>query len=240
MEGVVVGCDANQEWLLPWWWEHYSIYNRYPVLFIDFGMTPQGIAYCQERGSYLPLGTIPLIEKPIEDSKRAIWEEHYSSALWDQRMICFKKPFALLLSPFSFSLWLDLDCQVQKSLEPMFNSLFWGADIAICKERESVQKLHQEKGFLQPHEVNYNSGVILLRKGAPVLQTWAKEVELHNDQHIFDQQALSRVLSLSNTPLIELPPLFNWSRAQGSNPEAYIQHFHGGILKQLIRNDLSF
>ena len=101
MQGIIVGCDANQEWLLPWWWEHYSAWNRYPVVFIDFGMTTEGIAFCQQRGSCLPLGPILLMEKSIRSfKKRAIWEQHYGKALWHRRMIWFKKPFALLRAPF--------------------------------------------------------------------------------------------------------------------------------------------
>jgi len=238
MQGIIVGCDANQEWLLPWWWEHYSATNKYPVVFIDFGMTEQGIAYCKERGICLPLGKIPLTERPLRSQKkRALWEEHYSKALWHRRMIWFKKPFALLASPFPLSLWLDLDCQVQKSLEPLFSCLLLGGSIALCREAEKTQQIHLEKGFIRPHEVNYNCGVIAFRKEAPILHKWTEEITLRNHLYPFDQQALSKALRQDHTALVELPSIFNWSMSQGPNSHAYIQHFHGGILKSLLQRN---
>ncbi len=126
MPGIIVGCDANQEWLLPWWWSHYSKCNTYPVVFIDFGMTSEGIVYCQQRGTCIPLGAIPLSAKPIRSlKKRTLWEQQYSPALWRQRMIWFKKPFALLISPFPFSLWLDLDCRFRSHWNPYSTAWRW-------------------------------------------------------------------------------------------------------------------
>jgi hypothetical protein len=37
---------------------------------------------------------------------------------------------------------------------------------------------------------------------------------------------------VDQTPLFELPPIFNWSMTQGSNDHAYIQHFHGGAVEE--------
>jgi hypothetical protein len=237
MEGIVVGCDANQEWLLSWWWGHYSKTNSYPVLFVDFGMTAEGIAYCQQRGTCVSLREAPFVEKQIRSlKKRTLWEQHYSAALWRCREVWFKKPFALLCSPFDLSLWLDLDCQVQKPLEPLFNCLSFGIDLALCPEPEAVQELHRKKGFIRHDEINYNCGVIAFRKRAEVLVSWTKEIKLHNDQYPAEQQVLSRVLKRDQTPFIELPIEFNWGRERGPNEHAYIQHFHGGVLKSLIKN----
>jgi hypothetical protein len=53
--GIIVGCDANQEWLLPWWWDHYCKHNSYPVAFVDFGMSEAALAWCQEKGQCISL-----------------------------------------------------------------------------------------------------------------------------------------------------------------------------------------
>jgi len=235
MQGIIVGCDANQEWLLPWWWKHYSACNDYPIVFIDFGMTAKGIAYCQQRGTCLSLNKVPFVEKIVRSrKKRALWEQRYSAAIWTHRVIYFKKPFALLQTPFACSLWIDLDCQVLKSLEPLFNCLWLGADIALCRESEEIQDLHRKKGLIRIKEVNYNCGVIAFRKDASILHRWVQEIEQRNDRYAFEQHALAKALLLDQTPVFELSPIFNWSMAQGSNDHAYIQHFHGGLLKSLI------
>ena len=40
-KGIIVASDMQQEWLLPWWWEHYTRFNSFPVAFIDFGMSKE-------------------------------------------------------------------------------------------------------------------------------------------------------------------------------------------------------
>ena len=54
-DGVIVGSDANHEWLLVWWWENYSRFNSLPVAFVDFGMSPESRKWCQERGLIVDL-----------------------------------------------------------------------------------------------------------------------------------------------------------------------------------------
>ena len=46
-DGVIVGSDYSQEWLLPWWWENYTKHNRYPVTFVDFGLSQEPIELCR-------------------------------------------------------------------------------------------------------------------------------------------------------------------------------------------------
>lgn len=238
IQGILAGCDRNQEWLLPWWWKHYSQHNSYPVAFMDFGMTEEGKAWCRQKGLYLPfLAKARILGKShVPPSKQAIWENHYGRTIWSRRRIWFKKPFALLESPFPFTIWLDLDIQVRKSLEPLFSCLFLGAEIAVKKESESLQLLHKQKGFILADEVNYDCGLIAYRNDAPILRHWTDEITHHNQEHVFDQQALSRALAKHPTVLFELPDTCNWSAANGPNPKALLYHFHGGALKQMIKN----
>lgn len=236
--GIITGCDKNQEWLLPWWWKHYIAHNSYPVAFIDFGMSEKGKAWCRKKGIYLPL--LPTKahitgKNHLSLEKRLLWEGHYGEKIWSRRRIWFKKPFALLQSPFPFSLWLDLDCQVRKPLEPLFNCLHFGLEIAVKKDREEIQQIHREKQFIRPEESNYDCGLIAFQQNAPILRHWTDEITHRNAEYVFDQQALSRALIKHNTPLLELPPLYNWSVSNGPNQEALIYHFHGGALKEMIK-----
>ena len=102
MQGIIVGCDKAQEWLLPWWWQHYSKLNSYPVAFADFGMTEKAIAWVSERGRYIKLpAAAPLKEVSPE-------RPEFRERTQEKRGAWFKKPLACLYSPFPESLWIDL------------------------------------------------------------------------------------------------------------------------------------
>ena len=55
MDGIIVGADLTQEWLLPWWWEKYRKNNSYPLAFIDLGMSFEMKDWCRARGEHIPL-----------------------------------------------------------------------------------------------------------------------------------------------------------------------------------------
>lgn len=236
--GVVVGCDQKQEWLLPWWWEHYSEHNSYPVAFADFGMTPQALDWCRKKGLCLEL-SFPKIfhEEEIELSEKNRWEERYGKGIWFSRSAWFKKPLALLNCPFSSGLWIDLDCQINGSLEPLFNSLAFDAEIGVVKEPLFIQEYEETKGFLLPGEINYNAGVIVFRQNSPILHRWIEEAIVCNDKYVGDQPALNRAIFKYKPSLAELPSEYNWLRVMGPNPDALIYHFTGGSGKmEILKN----
>ena len=237
MDGVVVGCDRNQEWLLPWWWEHYRRENAFPVLFVDFAMSEKGAAFCEKRGERVLLPPPSFALQPVDGKWKQKWTARYGNGIWAKRPLWFLKPYAFLLSPFSRSLWLDLDCQVLGRLDPLFHCLTFGAEIALAPEPEAVQREHAEAGFLLPGEINYNSGVVPFVPKSPILKRWVEEVEERNCDHISDQQALSRAVFHAKPPLFTLPPECNWP-ADEPNEKALIRHFLGGALKAQIAQSL--
>lgn len=132
-EGIIVGCDQAQEWLLPWWWTHYSAHNSYPVLFIDFGMSQQAQEWCKATGLYAKLEGFENCQQiVVSEDKKRYWQTLIGS-LFNFRTAFFKKPFALLQSPFPLSLWCDLDCQIRGPLDPLFFLLNFGVEISIKK-----------------------------------------------------------------------------------------------------------
>lgn len=232
VEGIIAGCDKNQEWLLPWWWEHYSEYNSYPVAFADYGMSEPSAAWCRERGLYFKAPEIERAAKEeVSSESTTLWEKHYGEGIWFHRELCLRKPFVLLASPFPFSIWLDVDCRVRGNLEPLFELIRSGAEIGMRREPDQVQESHRKKGFLHQDEINYNSGVIPYRKNAKILRDWTNQIRENSGEFIFDQHAFSRAIHLNQTTMIELPEIYNWSPGDGSNPEALVYHFHGAFLK---------
>src|SRR5688572_4420480 len=106
-EGIVVGCDSKQEWLLPWWWSHYSAHNEYPVAFVNFGMSPDAWKWCQERGTGICLSDSELFkEKELSPEIKKQWDGRAGDGFFYFRSAWFKKPLAFFHSPFSSSCWL--------------------------------------------------------------------------------------------------------------------------------------
>ncbi len=213
-EGIIVGCDCSQEWLLDWWWSHYARYNSYPVAFFDFGLSENGLRWCSEKGAVIPLPPSPPL-KPVSPENKLLWEERAGSGIWPFRAAWFKKPLAFLRSPFPLSLWIDLDCEIRGSLEPLFNTLALGADIALVPER------HQRPS----EETAYNSGVAAFRQNSAILQKWSELCLNANEQFMGDQNALSRAISLHRPSLTLLPDLYNWTMDRGFREDALILHY---------------
>jgi hypothetical protein len=232
--GIIVGCDIQQQWMLPWWWKHYSKHNSFPVVFIDFGMSEEAQSWCKERGECLPLLDFPSdlsSEDTVSSTIKACWEERYGTGFWIRREAWFKKPFSLFQSPFSIGIWIDVDCRVNANLGSLFQCLHFGVEIAVIKDS------CQDVSCLMPGEIHYNSGVIVFRKDAPILKQWI-DISLKT-QHFLpgDQETLSRAIHLFKPNLMELPAIYNWYRTYPPNKTAIIDHYCGGKGKiQLLKS----
>lgn len=234
MRGVLVGCDCEQEWLLPWWWQNYKIHNSFPVFFIDFGMSHHMRRWCEKKGKVAGVSSTKLTpEQNLPAAIKKQWEERYGSGFWIRRSAWFKKPSALLLSPFLQSLWLDLDCAVRGSLEPLFDSVT-DVPIALVRDRE------QNHQMLLPNEIHYNSGVIAFQQRAEILYQWLETTKSFEQLLPGDQETLSRAIYLHQPKLAELSAIYNWYHALGQNPEAVIHHYCGGPAKTEILRSLIF
>ncbi len=233
MQGVIVGCDRNQEWLLSWWWDHYSKHNSYPVAFFDFGMSQQAANWCRQRGRCIELGAdCPL--KTLSPTRKKSWEKR-AGPIWPFRSAWFKKPFAFLSCPFDLGCWIDLDCEIKGPLDPLFNCLAFGTEIALVREPENVQQNDLAHKLILPGEITYNSGVIAFRRGAGILSHWA-ELSLHsNDRFMSDQNALSRAIFLRRPQLLELPAIYNWKKDQPINPQAVILHYVSSSKVEILK-----
>lgn len=233
MQGVIVGCDSNQEWLLPWWWSHYSEHNSYPVVFVDFEMSREKRLWCESRGRVVDLikdsNEISLPPSP----DKILWELGFGKENLEKlRSAWFKKPFALLTTPFSFTIWLDLDCEVRGNLAPLFTHL-QDADIALVKEERPF--LFGNKDLTDYY---YNSGVIVFKKEAPILQHFANLTPSEKENHFGDQDLLSLALATHPTTISELPLHFNWDWKRGPNDSALICHYMGHRGKEILRQKL--
>jgi len=234
-KGIIVGCNYNQEWLLDWWWGHYTKHNDYPVLFVDFGMSEEGIKWCSEHGEYTTLPSIDHLlssQDEIDPETRKKWETKFGKGIWKLRLVWAQKPFALLSSPFTHAIWIDLDCHIKGSLEPLFNTLNFGIEMAIGRD----WGLKNE--FLLPDETPYNSGVIAFKKDAKILHQWTETLIAFSNQMPGDQESLSRAIHRHKPLFFELPDLYNWPHDWGENENVLIHHYSDGMGKCKILKTL--
>lgn len=231
-QGILCGADKSQEWLLPWWWSRYSEHNAYPVIFCDFGMSEEMRSWCAERGEVVSIEFDPawIAPKSAIDKKLVEeWEDWWGERLWDARLSWFKKPFALLHSPYEVGIWIDLDCEILGPIERLFSGFDVSSGIAMVRNFE-CDHLPQ----FDPN-VRHNGGVIVFKHGCSCLQSLAEESV--NMNHLFggDDTLLSHLISSRRWDIQELPEEFNWRMSHGLSLGAVIIHWVNNRGKDYIR-----
>lgn len=236
--GVLVGTNAKQEWLLPWWWENYSRHNAFPVTFVDLGLSEGGRAFCQDKGRLVSIPSFNFLgERDQTKEERAqFWESIYEGrSWWNKRGVWHHKPIALLQTPYEYTLWLDADCEVQADLSPLFKQIALHRQLLLCPEPEEAQDFDREKGHLFPEEILFNSGVIGYVRGSNNILSWAQQTLTEHGSHWGDQNLLSRLIYKENWPVQILDRVYNWrALAHGKNPDAKITHWVGEAGKFFI------
>lgn len=239
--GVIVGCTEDQAWLLPWWWMNFRLFNSHPVTFVNFGdMQERTIKWCMKRGSLIHLNKendFIVGREKVSDELAKTWENKNFSA-WLLRKAWFKKPFALLESPYEITVWMDIDCQTRGSIDPLFTNYLKNATIALAPESVTQQMLNIKEGILKPDETMYNAGVIVYRHGASIIENWAIKSLTENQFHLGDQQLLNRILHQDKVVFDILPDIYNWATEDGLNRDAVILHWWGANkmhIKHLIK-----
>ncbi len=230
----MVGTNCSQEWLLEWWWKHYSKHNRYPVVFVNFGMmSEEKKRWCKKRGELLRLPIADIILKTrdeIDPQLVTIWEKSFGSNFWEAREVWFKKPFALLQSPFQTTLWLDLDCEVRGPLDDLFSR---------------VEKHPSQFGMVEDLRIRgfynvpiYNGGVIAFGR-IPLIEKWVEQVFTRNQEFWAEQELISHLIVEEGILIDQMPQIYNAGHVSGGLKNALIYHWCGldgkRELKQMIR-----
>jgi hypothetical protein len=225
-KGILVASDYKIEWLLPWWWKYYARYNDYPVAFVDLGMSPKMLKWCQKRGRVISL-TCPQDfiqkKKAVSSELAEVWQATYKGDVWQAREAWFKKPLACLQTPFDLTVWMDIDCEVCGSLEPLFEEWEEGIELALVRDERNVE------------EHNYSSGVILFSKKAPFLKAWAEACLADNGKYMGDQNALTELILTKKVSFKELNSIYNWIMYQGYNVAAIVAHWGSSWGKEYIQ-----
>lgn len=230
-DGIIVGSNERQEWLLPWWWENFRRHNQYPVSFVDFGLSKEMKMWCKERGELIALPMPALFVKDrdeVDDILAKEWEGRYSDIFWQSREAWFKKPHACLRSPYQRTIWIDLDCEVVGSLEDLFNTCDNSSGICLVKDCAALDSLFPI----------YNSGVIAFQKNHPLILEWARQSIEKNGLFRGDQDLLSQIIGENKVSIYELSSIYNWNIGFNQRKDVVIYHWLGDAAKNILKNKL--
>src|SRR5215207_9096243 len=153
-EGVLLATSRNQKWLLPWWWMNFRLFNDYPVTFVNMGdMSNEAIDWCQQKGNLISLDVSALSfvakKEKIRPDLAQLWENISGLSVWELRDQWYKKPWAMLKTPYMKTIWMDSDCQVRGSLKPLFVFQLNEIGMSLKKECSFAQLENMARGLLQ-------------------------------------------------------------------------------------------
>jgi len=237
--GILVGCDHTQEWLLSPW--HSSLRKHHPntpIAFGDLGMSDEGRAWCQQHGHLIPAAQIPPLPQPT--SQEPGWP--YAGEHWVQtghqpsssQSVLFRKPLLMKQSPFTRTLYLDLDCQILGSLSPLFSMRLGPARMGLRKSTDvfEMQSIGTDKRLRIP---SYNSGVVVFEQNSRLLDFWI--FLLAREIHAFstDDRLLAFAMACYHMRPAEFTLEYNWLYHWGVNPRAVICHWIGEPGKVVFR-----
>lgn len=217
--GVMVGVPPGQSDLFAWWFEHYRRSNVYPLAVADFGM-----------------------EKPERDIAASI-----GSVVRLDQMDCgsvtgwFRKPLAIACSPFSQTIWLDVDVEVRGDLGVLF-SLCAGSRIGAGEDtflnaRARANGLFRKR--LPVEAVLYDSGVLVIEKGSRVLNEWcAMTRRAQPGEFDGDNEILSLFLHRQPGLVRPISKQLHCMRCEGNRPGALVMHWTGQRGKAAIRQTI--
>ena len=203
----LTGCDKSLEDLLPWWITR--IRKRMPLAQIkvaDFGMSEKAHAYLGDNG-------IQVLALDKQGFRKAGWHLKPLSII-----TCLEQPDADRVC------WLDIDCEVQKPIEEIF-------EFAVD------EKLGLTKDPFGGKRAFWATGVIVVKNNSSILKDWNTRCQRATDRG--DQEALFGMVKNSADSISEIPLEYQWLRLHVKrgidNPGKKIMHWTGQRGKSMIR-----
>ncbi len=205
---ILLMADHRQEWLLPWWIENWQrVAPHLPVAVVDLGLSDEAKSSLPKNVSFLHL-----------DLPRDEFDNPW-----------FYKPFAIAQSPFEFTLFVDLDCELRR--DPAL-ALSWARQgIVLGRDRHPMGKYRKlfREGFF------FNSGLIAVSRDNPIIEAWCRDTRKLHDKLRSDQEILNLTLCEEEAEIVALPEHFHQLRLDGDHPEATVMHWTGDTGKRHIR-----
>ena len=129
-KAFVTGCDANTEWMIPWFMRRYRQFNKLPIMFADFGISEEAMKYVDEHFDLI------INMKTVVDKG------------W------FKKPKTMINASkhSEYTCWIDTDFEILDELESVFNYVE-PHRIAMVEDKPWTKRR-------SPNLPYYNSGIV--------------------------------------------------------------------------------
>lgn len=217
-EGVLVGCDRDQEWLLEWWHGHYMRHENRPLAIIDMGMSAAVRTWADEHSD------VRVIE--LETDPEQFRQDNLVFGVKSPSRAWFYKPAAILHSPWRRTLWIDLDVEVRGGLDEHFAMIEEGH---IAGAGEYLLLRSPCVGTM------INSGVLGVCRGEPLVEQWARYCFSRHAEFYGDQDVLNYVLwERSSRPVIYMPHMCR-VRLEGDDEPTVCFHWTGVAGKDHIR-----
>ncbi|WP_316355694.1 hypothetical protein [Candidatus Neptunichlamydia sp. REUL1] len=237
--GVLTGCDERQEYLLKWWWTNYSKHNTYPVTFCDFGMSPSAQNWCKSKGTLISQHSIPM-SNLSEGIESAPWRDTLFPLLWSNRDVWFRKAFVQQKSPYTNSIWIDLDCEVKKDVGSLFEMIQIGDGFAISHtSEEETAPLHERK-LLKEGTKGVQTGVFAYTNTSPIIPAWTKWCQDLYQIDFAEETCLSHLLHEKPYDIIYFSRNYNWTTPEIPNPHALILHHASATRKRNLLAKIGF
>ncbi|MCB1106973.1 MAG: hypothetical protein KDK76_02635 [Chlamydiia bacterium] len=236
-KGVLTGCNQEQEWMLKWWWNHYSKHNDYPVTFCDFGMSLPAKKWCEKRGNVLTYNPQFLLK---EKSQKAPWANHIAMNTWNKRHIWFSKAFILEKSPYEKTVWTDLDCEILQNIAPLFEMTACKDGFAIAHDSDENNEKARHINILKEGVQGLQVGVLSFTKGSPVIPAWINYCMKHLDTEISEQTAISHLLHKTPFDITTFSSKYNWLIPENSTSDVVIKHHTGHSRKRKLFIEMKF
>ena len=209
----LTGADSNLEDLLPWWFE--CVRKNNPDIHItiaDFGLTHSGKHWAETHAD------------------KVLTYERHPKLAW------FYKPTSMIECPYEYTCWLDLDCEVLKPVDEIFN---FPTDEKMALTQDVVRgNPDHDSGIFW-----WAAGVNVVKGKPKILRDWAYHT-MHSDQR-GDQEVLHQMIEVNpeyNNMIIKMPIEYQWLRIMLVNgqdsPDKKIIHWTGPVGKQHIRENL--
>ena len=209
----LVGSDYQLEDLLPWWFENVRRHNpNIHITIADFGLTPSAQEWAETHAD------------------KILTYERHPKYSW------FYKPTAMLDCPYEYTCWLDLDCEVLKPVDEIFN---FPTDERMALTQDVIRGNPDHN----PGVFWWATGVNVVKGKPKILRDWAYHTK-HSDQR-GDQEVLHQMIKVNpeyNNMIIKMPLEYQWLRISLLNrydsPDKKIIHWTGPAGKAHIREVL--
>ena len=210
----ITGCDANTEWMLPWFLKHYLKHNDTPIVFADFGVsdaTRAWIMQVSEFSDYIPM----------EKQRTNGW---------------FLKPAAMLNYRVTELCWLDTDIHVLGDLSGVWNHV---GHNKLGMVQDHPWSLRRKETWHNSGVVAIKGKPEILRKWAIECQKNEREAALGmGDQEILHDMIGNDPLSRLSF-IDDIPNIYNWLRIQlidgQDNADKLAMHWTGAKGNDQIR-----